>query len=88
MTFLTPLNRKQVGYQCRGTGHCEINKNHRNRCQHCRLQKCLAMGMKSDCNYTYFFIIIFFFFFFVPPGHMCTVFSGVGIISGTPHPAV
>ena len=51
MTFLTPLNRKQVGYQCRGTGHCEINKNHRNRCQHCRLQKCLAMGMKSDCKY-------------------------------------
>jgi hypothetical protein len=43
--------RKQVGYQCRGTGDCEINKNHRNRCQHCRLQKCLAMGMKSDCKY-------------------------------------
>ena len=30
----------------------------------------------------------FFFLIFVHPGHMCTVFSGVGILSGTPHPAI
>ncbi|XP_043227837.1 orphan steroid hormone receptor 2-like isoform X2 [Amphibalanus amphitrite] len=40
--------RKQLGYQCRGTKDCEVTKYHRNRCQYCRLQKCLKMGMRSD----------------------------------------
>ncbi|XP_012280601.1 orphan steroid hormone receptor 2 isoform X2 [Orussus abietinus] len=40
--------RKQLGYQCRGSKTCEVTKHHRNRCQYCRLQKCLAMGMRSD----------------------------------------
>ncbi|XP_011690413.1 PREDICTED: orphan steroid hormone receptor 2 isoform X2 [Wasmannia auropunctata] len=40
--------RKQLGYQCRGSKSCEVTKHHRNRCQYCRLQKCLAMGMRSD----------------------------------------
>ncbi|XP_058808601.1 orphan steroid hormone receptor 2 isoform X2 [Phymastichus coffea] len=40
--------RKQLGYQCRGNKSCEVTKHHRNRCQYCRLQKCLAMGMRSD----------------------------------------
>ncbi|XP_037030916.1 orphan steroid hormone receptor 2 isoform X1 [Bradysia coprophila] len=40
--------RKQLAYQCRGTMNCEITKHHRNRCQYCRLQKCLACGMRSD----------------------------------------
>ncbi|XP_059480687.1 nuclear receptor subfamily 2 group C member 1-like isoform X2 [Neocloeon triangulifer] len=40
--------RKQLGYQCRGSKNCEVTKHHRNRCQYCRLQKCLAMGMRSD----------------------------------------
>ena len=43
--------RKQLGYQCRGNKDCEVTKHHRNRCQYCRLQKCLAMGMRSDCKY-------------------------------------
>lgn len=43
--------RKQLAYQCRGTMNCEITKHHRNRCQYCRLQKCLACGMRSDCTY-------------------------------------
>ena len=42
--------RKQLGYQCRGSKSCEVTKHHRNRCQYCRLQKCLAMGMRSDCE--------------------------------------
>lgn len=42
--------RKQLGYQCRGTKNCEVTKHHRNRCQYCRLQKCLACGMRSDCK--------------------------------------
>nr|XP_014097390.1 nuclear hormone receptor HR78 isoform X1 [Bactrocera oleae] len=40
--------RKQLGYQCRGSMNCEVTKHHRNRCQFCRLQKCLASGMRSD----------------------------------------
>lgn len=40
--------RKQLGYQCRGSKNCEVTKHHRNRCQYCRLQKCLNMGMRSD----------------------------------------
>ncbi|UYV67428.1 NR2C1 [Cordylochernes scorpioides] len=42
--------RKQLGYTCRGSRDCEVNKHHRNRCQYCRLQKCLAMGMRTDCE--------------------------------------
>jgi len=40
--------RKQLGYQCRGNKECEVTKHARNRCQYCRLQKCLGMGMRSD----------------------------------------
>ncbi|XP_014673122.1 PREDICTED: orphan steroid hormone receptor 2-like [Priapulus caudatus] len=40
--------RKQLGYTCRGQRDCVVNKHHRNRCQYCRLQKCLAVGMRSD----------------------------------------
>lgn len=42
--------RKQLGYQCRGQMNCEVTKHHRNRCQYCRLQKCLVCGMRSDCK--------------------------------------
>ncbi|XP_046407023.1 nuclear receptor subfamily 2 group C member 1-A-like isoform X4 [Ischnura elegans] len=42
--------RKKLGYQCRGSKNCEVTKHHRNRCQYCRLKKCLAMGMRSDCG--------------------------------------
>ena len=44
--------RKENGYQCRGNKDCEVNKSHRNRCQFCRLKKCLSMGMRSDCKYS------------------------------------
>lgn len=47
--------RKQLGYQCRGSKNCEVTKHHRNRCQYCRLQKCLACGMRSDCKLLYYF---------------------------------
>lgn len=40
--------RKMLGYTCRGNKDCEVTKHHRNRCQYCRLQKCLNMGMRSD----------------------------------------
>uniref|UniRef100_A0A1A8N689 Nuclear receptor subfamily 2, group C, member 1 n=2 Tax=Nothobranchius TaxID=28779 RepID=A0A1A8N689_9TELE len=40
--------RKNLVYTCRGSGDCAINKLHRNRCQYCRLQRCIALGMKQD----------------------------------------
>ncbi|TSK13134.1 Nuclear receptor subfamily 2 group C member 1 [Bagarius yarrelli] len=40
--------RKNLVYTCRGSGECVINKHHRNRCQYCRLQRCMALGMKQD----------------------------------------
>ena len=43
--------RKNLVYTCRGSGECVINKHHRNRCQYCRLQRCMALGMKQDCEW-------------------------------------
>ncbi|XP_055789229.1 nuclear receptor subfamily 2 group C member 1-A-like isoform X2 [Salvelinus fontinalis] len=40
--------RKNLVYTCRGSGECVINKHHRNRCQYCRLQRCMVLGMKQD----------------------------------------
>lgn len=40
--------RKNLAYSCRGSKDCTISKAHRNRCQYCRLQKCLQAGMKSE----------------------------------------
>ncbi|KAL4227065.1 Nuclear receptor subfamily 2 group C member 2 [Mactra antiquata] len=40
--------RKQLGYACRGMKDCMVTKPNRNRCQYCRLQKCLSIGMRSE----------------------------------------
>nr|XP_027200244.1 nuclear hormone receptor HR78-like [Dermatophagoides pteronyssinus] len=40
--------RKQLNYVCRANQECEVTKHHRNRCQYCRLQKCIQMGMRAD----------------------------------------
>ncbi|XP_071983231.1 nuclear receptor subfamily 2 group C member 2 [Engystomops pustulosus] len=40
--------RKSLTYSCRSSQDCVINKHHRNRCQFCRLKKCLDMGMKME----------------------------------------
>ncbi|XP_052781212.1 orphan steroid hormone receptor 2-like isoform X2 [Mya arenaria] len=40
--------RKQLGYACRGNKDCPVTKPNRNRCQYCRLQKCLGIGMRSE----------------------------------------
>ncbi|KAM3871861.1 nuclear receptor subfamily 2 group C member 2 [Diretmus argenteus] len=40
--------RKSLTYSCRSKQDCVINKHHRNRCQFCRLKKCLDMGMKTE----------------------------------------
>lgn len=40
--------RKDLSYTCRDNKECLVDKRQRNRCQYCRYQKCLAMGMKRE----------------------------------------
>ncbi|KAM9294565.1 LOW QUALITY PROTEIN: nuclear receptor ROR-alpha A-like [Gastrophryne carolinensis] len=45
------FRRSQQGkpiYSCSQQQSCEIDRSNRNRCQHCRLQKCLSLGMSRD----------------------------------------
>ncbi|XP_076438819.1 putative nuclear hormone receptor HR3 [Babylonia areolata] len=37
-----------VNYQCPRNKNCVIDRVNRNRCQYCRLQKCLSLGMSRD----------------------------------------
>ncbi|CAB3241688.1 unnamed protein product [Arctia plantaginis] len=37
-----------VNYQCPRTKACVVDRVNRNRCQYCRLQKCLKLGMSRD----------------------------------------
>jgi len=46
--FFKRTVRKDLSYACREDKNCVIDKRHRNRCQYCRYQKCLAMGMKRE----------------------------------------
>ncbi|XP_011662830.1 nuclear receptor ROR-beta [Strongylocentrotus purpuratus] len=43
--FRRCIGNKTLIVQCQKEGHCEIGKNTRGRCAHCRYQKCLAVGM-------------------------------------------
>ncbi|CAD5111861.1 DgyrCDS1127 [Dimorphilus gyrociliatus] len=45
------FRRSQAGpinYQCPRNKNCVIDRVNRNRCQYCRLQKCIALGMSRD----------------------------------------
>ncbi|XP_073807170.1 retinoic acid receptor RXR-alpha-B isoform X2 [Danio rerio] len=46
--FFKRTVRKDLTYTCRDNKDCMIDKRQRNRCQYCRYQKCLAMGMKRE----------------------------------------
>nr|XP_020670473.1 retinoic acid receptor RXR-gamma isoform X1 [Pogona vitticeps] len=46
--FFKRTIRKDLFYTCRDNKDCLIDKRQRNRCQYCRYQKCLAMGMKRE----------------------------------------
>jgi len=45
-----------VNYQCPRNKNCVVDRVNRNRCQYCRLQKCLRLGMSRDgeCPYCIF----------------------------------
>lgn len=47
-SFFRRSVRANARYACRGNRSCAIEKNTRNRCQYCRLQKCLSMGMRKE----------------------------------------
>lgn len=40
-----------VNYQCPRNKQCVVDRVNRNRCQYCRLQKCLKLGMSRDGKY-------------------------------------
>ncbi|XP_065335299.1 retinoic acid receptor RXR-alpha-B [Cloeon dipterum] len=46
--FFKRTVRKDLTYACREEKNCIIDKRQRNRCQYCRYQKCLQMGMKRE----------------------------------------
>ncbi|XP_060054175.1 retinoic acid receptor RXR-gamma isoform X3 [Erinaceus europaeus] len=46
--FFKRTIRKDLVYTCRDNKDCLIDKRQRNRCQYCRYQKCLAMGMRRE----------------------------------------
>jgi hypothetical protein len=50
-----------VNYQCPRSKNCVVDRVNRNRCQYCRLQKCLRLGMSRDgkklfCGFHNFFL--------------------------------
>ncbi|KAH7641236.1 nuclear hormone receptor-like protein 3 [Dermatophagoides farinae] len=46
--FFKRTVRKDLTYVCRDDKNCIVDKRQRNRCQYCRYQKCLEMGMKRE----------------------------------------
>ena len=52
-SFFRRSVRSSSRYSCRGSRSCTIEKHTRNRCQYCRLQKCLSNGMRKE-GWSYF----------------------------------
>ncbi|XP_066577223.1 nuclear receptor ROR-alpha A [Amia ocellicauda] len=46
--FFRRSQQSSVLYSCSRQKNCQIDRTSRNRCQHCRLQKCVAQGMSRD----------------------------------------
>ena len=47
-SFFRRSVRAGARYACRASRNCAIEKHTRNRCQYCRLQKCMQMGMRRE----------------------------------------
>ena len=47
-SFFRRSVRANSRYACRASRNCAIEKHTRNRCQYCRLQKCVQMGMRKE----------------------------------------
>ncbi|XP_048882347.1 nuclear receptor ROR-alpha A isoform X3 [Brienomyrus brachyistius] len=46
--FFRRSQQSSVSYSCSRQSNCHIDRSSRNRCQSCRLQKCVAQGMSRD----------------------------------------
>jgi len=46
--FFRRSQSTNVSYQCPRQKNCVVDRVNRNRCQYCRLQKCMALGMSRD----------------------------------------
>jgi len=51
--------RKKHVYTCRFQRCCSVDKDKRNQCRYCRLQKCFAVGMRKEGFLIFDFIYIF-----------------------------
>uniref|UniRef100_A0A3P8W5K3 RAR-related orphan receptor C b n=1 Tax=Cynoglossus semilaevis TaxID=244447 RepID=A0A3P8W5K3_CYNSE len=49
--FFRRSQQNNAMYSCSRQRNCLIDRTNRNRCQHCRLQKCLALGMSRDVKF-------------------------------------
>lgn len=48
--------QKNAKYVCLANKNCPVDKRRRNRCQYCRFQKCLSVGMvKEGEGYCYYY---------------------------------
>ena len=50
-SFFKRSVRKNLEYQCQASGNCPVDQHQRNQgnqCQHCRLKKCLELGMRRE----------------------------------------
>lgn len=52
-SFFRRSVRAGARYACRGSRSCTIEKHTRNRCQYCRLQKCMQTGMRKEGEFLY-----------------------------------
>ena len=52
--FFRRSQSNSSNYSCQKESKCQIDRLNRNRCQYCRLQKCLALGMSKEgtCIYS------------------------------------
>lgn len=46
--FFRRTTHKSLSYRACVDGNCDINKDNRNKCQSCRMKKCLKVGMSRD----------------------------------------
>ncbi|KAM7535095.1 hypothetical protein Aperf_G00000097982 [Anoplocephala perfoliata] len=65
--------RGHVNYVCRSNKKCVVNKAYRNRCQYCRMQKCLQAGMRSEAVQN--------------ERRLCTSMVSANVVTSTPLPA-
>ena len=49
------MNNQVENYKCKKSQNCVIDSSSRN-CRYCRYQKCLSVGMSSQCNSTFAYL--------------------------------